>query len=329
MEVSPLVSVILPAFNAQAFINESIQSILNQTYRNWELLICDDGSTDKTFDILQKYRNFDPRVRIFRNATNLKLLKTRNRLLEIATGDLITFQDADDYSDAFRFEKMVQEFRRNPHLGLLSSQVGYVDSRGDLIRLSCKPTNYKTVIQQMYTDNVVGGSMMMVKRESLQSVGGKFRSYFDGMSYQDYDLSVLLAERFESYCLPDVLYYYRQHGASNSKIISADRLLAKEIVIHLAHQRRVRGSDDLLDGYPEKVDTQLDLLREPYRKDASLVFRKFAEGFMYSRLYGKAICASWQAVLKGPANRLNWGTLQYCMRMAMFRRSTRLLTGSV
>ena len=319
MSDSPLVSILMPAFNAQGYIAKSIQSIVDQTYSNWNLLICDDGSTDDTFRVINNFLG-DPRIKAFQHSRNLKLLKTRNGLLALAKGELLTFQDADDYSDSTRIEKMVREFQANPRLGLLSSQVAYINERGDLLGVSERPTDYETVLKMMYRDNVVGGSYMMIKRHALESIGGKFRCYFDGLSYQDYDLSLIIAEKYECYCLPEPLYYYRQHKTSSSKAISVDRLLAKHVVIYLGRQRQLRGSDDLLDGHPERVDAYFAELRQPYLQDTSLVFREFAAAFMFNKLYGSAIYAAFAALGKRPFKLVNWRTLQYCIRKSLVQR---------
>lgn len=314
---SPLVSVILPVFNARRFIAVSIQSIVDQSYSNWELLICDDASSDGSYlEIVERFSS-DSRIKLFKNTSNLKLLRTRNKLLESAKGTLITFQDADDYSDPFRLEKLVAEFCKKPHLGLVSSQIGYIDRAGKLLRVSKKPLDYGSTMAQIYSDNVVGGSNMMIRREALESVGGKFRTYFDGLSYQDYDLSFLIAQKYECYNLPDVLYFYRQHGASASKIISVDRLLAKQVVIHLGDQRRNRGYDDLQAGCDEQVDLYFDSLKEPYKMDKSRIYRDYAADFMYSKLYKKAVVASICAIGAVPLRMENYRTLFYCLRRSL------------
>lgn len=317
MVSSPLVSIILPAFNARQYVALAIQSIIDQTYRNWELLICDDASSDGTYLEIVKRFSAEGRIRLFRNTSNLKLLKTRNKLLDSATGTLITFQDADDYSDRFRLEKLVAEFGAKPHLGLVSSQIGYIDRGGKLLRASVKPLDYASTLSLIYSDNVIGGSNMMIKREALDSVGGKFRGYFDGLSYQDYDLSFLIAEKYECYNLPDVLYFYRQHGRSASKIISVERLLARQVVIHLAEQRRERGFDDLQAGDTQKVDLFFEGLKEPYKKDRSRIYRDYAADFMYNRLYRKAVFASICAISASPHRIVNYRTLFYCLRRSL------------
>jgi len=317
MKQYPLVSIILPAYNAQAYVQLAIKSIIDQTYPNWELYVCDDCSTDNTYAIINKISKEDRRVRVFRNDTNLKLLKTRNKLLSIVNGDLITFQDADDYSHKFRLEKMVNEFKANPRLGLVSTQVAYVDAKGRLLRTSDKPTDYTTTLNLMYKKNVVGGSIMMLKREAIECVGGGFRQYLDGLSYQDYDMALLVAQKYECYSLPEVLYYYRQHQKSVSKSISVNRILAKDVVIHLAKQRREKGFDDIMDGHPAKVHALFESLRKPYIKDSSLIFREYAANFMFNKLYWAAITTAWHATRKRPFLWVNWRTLQYCVRKSI------------
>lgn len=319
MDKNPLISVILPAYNAEKYIEQAINSIINQTYKNWELLIADDASTDKTKEIIDALALRDSRIRLFHNKLNLKLLKTRNKLIRYIKGDFITFQDADDYSDLNRLELLIKEFLSNDKLGLVSSQVGYVDQNGNLLRVSNKPTTYMEVMNKIYNQNVIGGSIMAIRKEALNKVGGKFREFFDGLSNQDYDLSFLIAQKYETYNLPHILYFYRQHLNSNSKILDIDRLLAKDVVIHLGKQRKDRGSDDLIDGNSELVDRYVELLKIPYLEDPSLIYRNFASIYMYNDFFIKAIKTSWTAVIAKPFKLVNWTTLQYCIRISILK----------
>jgi len=317
--INPLVSVLMPAFNSAEYVSKAIQSIIDQSYTNWELLVCDDASTDDTRGIIDSYAAKDKRIIASHNDKNKKLLKTRNRLLLLCKGDLITFQDADDYSHPERLSIMVQQFLKKPNLGLLSNQIAYIDATGKVLGKSNRPTSYNSILEKIYSENVMGGSYMMIKKEVLKKVGGKFRNYFDGLSNQDYDLSFLIAQKFECYCLPDTLYYYRQHDSSASKNISVDRLLAKEVVIHLGKQRRDRGYDDIQTGNPEKVDEYFDILRKPYKEDKSLIYREYAANYMYNRMYRKAIITSFKSIQEGPVNIINWRTLFYCLRESFLK----------
>lgn len=315
----PRVSVIMPVFNCEVYLAQAVSSITNQTYSDWELLICDDASTDNSLAVIKEYAERDSRISIHSNPSNLGELQTRNKLLGLTRGGLITFQDADDYSDPRRLELMVSEFSRNPRLGLLASQVAYVSETGRKLRVSKKPLSYPDVLSTIWEHNVVGGAIMMIRKDALESVGGKYREYFDRLAYFDYDLSWLVAERYEAYALPEVLYYYRQHSASLSKRVETDRILAENIVKHLAQQRRESGQDDLMRNRPDLVDAYFEKLRQPYKADPTLVYREFASGFMYNELFTSAIKSAFKAVLIQPGNFINWRTLQYCLRVSLIK----------
>lgn len=311
----PLVSILMPAFNCERFIAQAIRSVINQTYTNWELLICDDGSTDNTGQIIQSFK--DRRIQYVGETSRLGAFAARNMLIKRSTGTYVAFLDADDYMDARRIALQIERFKSLPHLGMVGCQVAWVDSKGKVLRVSSKPTEYEEIMQNIYTKNVIGGAYVMIRQDALRAVGCQFREYFRKLSYQDYDLSMLIAEKYPCCNLKDVLYYYRQHASSTSKILSADRLISREVVIHLARQRQSEGADHLMQGRPDLVDAYFEKLRTPYYQDPSLVYRKFAADFLYNRLYFNAIKASWEAVLKRPFKLDNWRTLQYCMRISL------------
>ncbi|NVD05389.1 glycosyltransferase family 2 protein [Vibrio sp. JPW-9-11-11] len=106
-EVEPLISVIVPTYNVEEYITEAIVSIFNQTYNNLEIIVVDDASTDNTYAILQSLQSKDPRLKLFRNDTNLKISKTLNRALKYASGDYIARMDGDDISYPERIEKQL------------------------------------------------------------------------------------------------------------------------------------------------------------------------------------------------------------------------------
>ena len=93
---SPLVSIIMPAYNSEVYLESAICSILGQTYQNWELFILDDGSSDLTLKIAEEYCRIDNRVKLIKNACNLGVAETRNRGLDLCQGDYIAFLDSDD-----------------------------------------------------------------------------------------------------------------------------------------------------------------------------------------------------------------------------------------
>tara|TARA_B100000941_G_C28505570_1_gene557091 strand:+ start:2178 stop:2873 length:696 start_codon:yes stop_codon:yes gene_type:complete len=107
MSKSPKISVLMSVFNAEKSIEKSINSILNQSYENFELLIMDDKSTDNTGQILNSYSSFDERIKIYENMENIGLTKSLNILINKAQGEYLARQDSDDESDIRRFEKQI------------------------------------------------------------------------------------------------------------------------------------------------------------------------------------------------------------------------------
>jgi glycosyltransferase involved in cell wall biosynthesis len=315
-KTDPLVSVLMPAFNSEQYIAEAIESVLAQTYPYWELLLCDDGSTDGTKDIMASFT--DDRIRYLGETNRLGVFGARNFMFKSARGKYITYLDADDFLDRRRIELQVSALEQDSEAGMVGCQVGFVDPHGKLLRTSGKPTTYEGVLATIYSENVMGGAFVMFRRNALVSVGGGYRTaYFGRSSYQDYDLALLLAERMPCYNLPEVLYYYRQHASSSSKQVSVDRLIVRELVLCLAKQRQQSVVDWLMEGKTHLADAYLDGRRQSYSNDPGLVYRHYAANFMYNKMYRKAISTAMAAVKAKPMHFENWRTLQYCVRKAL------------
>ena len=124
----PTVSVVLPAYNAECFLREAIDSILNQTFRDFELIVLNDGSTDRTEEIILSYD--DPRIRYIKNETNLKLIKTLNKGIDLARGEYIARMDADDICFANRLLVEYEYMEKHPDIGACSSKVIHLYPNG-------------------------------------------------------------------------------------------------------------------------------------------------------------------------------------------------------
>ena len=107
------VSIIIPVHNAEKFIGKTIESILNQTYKNWEMLIFNDKSKDNSLKIIKKYSEKDERIKVVDSKENVGVVAARNKLIEIATGEFIAFLDADDYWKQNKLEKQIKFMRKN------------------------------------------------------------------------------------------------------------------------------------------------------------------------------------------------------------------------
>lgn len=129
---NPLISVIMPVYNGEKFLRQSIDSILNQTIKDFELIIINDGSTDNTENIILSYD--DDRVKYIKNESNLKLIKTLNKGLNIATGKYISRMDADDIAVNTLFEKQLDAFNNDKTVGIVNICTYELSENGEFYR---------------------------------------------------------------------------------------------------------------------------------------------------------------------------------------------------
>ena len=128
---APLISVIMGIYNCADTLEEAIDSILNQTVSDWELILCDDGSTDGTYDVARRYRiQYPDRIRLLRNKKNRGLNYTLNRCLKVSRGKYIARMDGDDRCDFLRFEKELEVFEKEPDIAIVSSDMEFFDETG-------------------------------------------------------------------------------------------------------------------------------------------------------------------------------------------------------
>ena len=113
----PLITVLMPVYNGEKYLQQAIESILKQTFTDFEFLIINDGSTDNSENIILSYD--DSRIRYIKNEENLRLIRTLNKGIELAKGKYIARMDCDDISLPYRFEKQLKEFQNNPHLDMV------------------------------------------------------------------------------------------------------------------------------------------------------------------------------------------------------------------
>ena len=194
-----LISVLLPVFNAEKDINVAIQSILNQSYKDLELLIIDDGSTDNSYQICMNISEQDNRVKVFRNHNNLGLTKSLNLLINESNGKYLARQDADDWSEETRFEKQLK-FMNDENIDVVYARSVRNDTQNIFPRLSYYlPLNF--VLR--YKNPLIHGTML-AKKNIIEKVGG----YDEKFIYsQDYKLAFdLINLGFKLRIMKNVLY---------------------------------------------------------------------------------------------------------------------------
>jgi glycosyltransferase involved in cell wall biosynthesis len=261
----PLISVIMPVFNAEKYINEAIESILNQTFFDFELCICDDGSTDGSYDICKKFESIDSRIRIFKNNRNIGNLKTTNFLFSQCKGDYIAIQDADDYSIPERFQLLWNEFEKDSHLGIVGSNYMITDEGLNAISCGNLPLNDEAIryIMEKEVPPILYGSIL-VKKEILEKVGF-LRPVFNRKGYADLDLLYRICEVSKSKNIKQIAYFYRQNGGykypKRGVVVNNGMYLVLE-----AHVQRLKGEKDFI-AYPNYLKIRR-FLKDIYFKKA-------------------------------------------------------------
>lgn len=209
----PLVSVLMPVYNAERYVAEAVESILAQTFADFEFLIIDDGSTDGSLPILEQYARQDGRIRLVSRA-NTGYLAALNEMLGMARGELIARMDADDIAMPERLERQASYLRANPSCLLVGGRGLVVDPDGDpLCHWNSEQTHEEIDALHMTGDrgSVICHPTAMMRREAVLAVG-KYREPF--YTAEDLDLFLRLAERGRVANLPQVLLKYRMHPTS-------------------------------------------------------------------------------------------------------------------
>ena len=203
---TPKISVIMPAYNAEQYISEAIESILNQTYSNFEFIIIDDGSTDRTVEMVQSYS--DPRIRFVQNEHNLGVAATLNRGLKLATGEYIARMDADDIALNNRFEIQVAFMDTHPEVTVLGTAIEKFGMEHGTVLFSEHHEDLK--IDLLFSCCFAHPSVMM-RAETLRHNGFRYDPAFSRM--EDYDLWDRISVNHQLSALPDVLLRYRIHAS--------------------------------------------------------------------------------------------------------------------
>ncbi|HBC34102.1 MAG TPA: glycosyl transferase [Marinobacter adhaerens] len=201
---NPLVSIITPTYNRADFIGQAVNSVLAQTYTNFELLIIDDGSTDHSRDMLQPFLT-DSRLRYF-HQENQGQSVARNLALSEAKGDFVCFLDSDNYWPAEKLEHQIELFRRHPDYDVIYADIIVIDEKGQEITRKNMRRYSGHIARYMIRDNCVSMNTAMARRRCFDELGvmsGKRRVA------DDYDLWLRFSARFRFLYVPEFFAYYR------------------------------------------------------------------------------------------------------------------------
>ncbi len=204
----------MSVYNGNQYLEESIESILNQTFADFEFIIIDDGSIDSSWEIVTRYAKEDRRIKLFKNEENIGLTKSLNKGLKLAQGEYVARQDADDVSLPERFEKQVEILDRDPEVVLVSCNIEWIDSEGRFLGKQPRDCDRDLVSWYLlFYNHLAGHSQVMFRQNSVRNLGG----YSEDYRYsQDYELWSRLSKLGEIVILSDVLLKQRRHANSIS-----------------------------------------------------------------------------------------------------------------
>ena len=211
---NPKVTVRISAYNHSAFVEQAVRSVVDQTYEDFELIVIDDGSTDETPFILERLSKLYGFY--FERQSNMGVSKTLNKITNIAKGEYISGVASDDYYHPRKLELLVPILERHPHAAVVHAAADFVDRDGSKINSS----QYARKQSEKMDGNIfhsllvrgcyIDGPTTVIRKEALEAVGG----YDEGCPIEDWDMWLKLAKRYQFLYHPEVVAFYRCHGAN-------------------------------------------------------------------------------------------------------------------
>jgi glycosyltransferase involved in cell wall biosynthesis len=203
---TPLVSITIPTRNRSDLLSESILSALNQTYKNIEVIVLDDASSDDTESIVSLFNVFDKRIRYVRNNRRYGTARNRNILLRLARGNFIGHLDDDDLLDKNAVERVMKEFKSEPKLTLVYSDYFLIDENNNILGQNIGHDFDRKNLAFMGFRHFT-----IYKKSDVLKLGGFNEKVF----CEDGDLFMRVAKRFECKHIKELLYYYRSHKTNS------------------------------------------------------------------------------------------------------------------
>lgn len=293
---TPKVSVLMSVYNGSRYLEESVESILNQTFTDFEFIIIDDGSTDESLSILKHYSQQDSRIQLI-TQPNIGLTKTLNKALALAQGEFIARMDADDISMPERFDRQVEYLENHPNCVALGCDVLQIDMDGAPICQMGVLLAHNEIEAQLLQGRggVIRHPAVMMRRDALVAIAG-YRDNFQ--TAQDLDLYLRLAERGKLANLPEVLLKYRIHIASVNFAKYEQQTQDVRTMLEQAYAKRgLEMPEDLLQRRYQKLTPS-----DHYRVWAQMALRgknfSTARKHVFASLYKAPFSVqSWQVML--------------------------------
>lgn len=293
----PQVSVLMPVYNGEPFLGQAIESILLQTFVDFEFIIINDGSTDRSAEVVQSYD--DSRIRYFENEYNIGLTRSLNRGLSLVQGPYIARMDADDVSLPQRLARQVDFLDAHPNVGVVGTAMQIIDENDKTHRTWHSLTTHEALRWCLCLYDPIAHPTVLMRRQVVEQVGG-YR--VEMVTAQDYDLWRRLSKVTQLANLPNVLFCLRRHKTNVTTVRLAEHRQNRVKVSHEAISEFL-GRDVSIDTVRciwnrnceslSKVRQTASLIHEIYKagmaNDAlSLAEKHFVRNYVAKRLFGLA-----------------------------------------
>jgi glycosyltransferase involved in cell wall biosynthesis len=289
---SPTVTVLLPAYNAEAWIREAVDSIIHQSLSDFELLVVEDGSTDRTGQILGQYT--DARIRLIRHETNRGLIASLNEGLELARGSFVARMDADDLAHPKRLERQVAFMKSNPEVGICGTWF-VITGEGAPKRVR-PPTSNDDMAAMLFFRSPFGHPTVMMSRTFLQDAGLRYNA--EARHAEDFDFWVRARSKTRFANLAQYLLQYRAHPAQVSlqhegrQVDAAGRIRLQQLALLIP-----AASEDEKRLHLRTCDSFVFQTRSQLMEARSWLDRLQAANRMHRiflpRAFGRALAYSW------------------------------------
>ena len=318
---SPLVTVLMPVYNGQSYLGEAIESILNQSYKNFEFLIINDGSTDKTKEIICSYS--DPRIRYVENETNIRLIATLNKGILLANGEYIVRMDADDISLPQRIEKQVAFMESHPAVGVCGSGFMIFGNSERQVRY---PLMHKEISVSMLFFNPICHPASIWRTCIIKKHGLQFDPEY--LHAEEYKFWIDFGKYAEFANIDQVLLNYREHTLQvSNKEAAIQNKTAVRIRKELFAQFGVFLNDQEMELWEELISVSdhfsnpdrvllllekvVDIAKKNERFDNNCFIRKLAKKWKNALLQKQELSLyEFKLFLHSPLNKANNWTLK-------------------
>lgn len=318
----PQLTLIIPAFNAAPFIEEAIESLLHQTFTDFELWLVDDGSTDATRAKMNLFQ--DSRIKRFYFNENRGRVVSMNEMVQLVETDYVSITDADDVSHPSRLQKQMTLLNQKPEVAMCGTSYWAMDENGRLIRLVSLSDDYAHIREANLVVPQFHGPTTIFRTRMVRELDEFYRLYFR-KNMADTDLAARVIDQFPSVNLKEPLYYYRILRTSVSRREFSFRFaMIDRTIIHLSKQRRTSGLDSLQKSDTTELEKFVKGWEVVYETDTSRLSREAAFYHLYWKVTDKALQSAWQAFLKRPLFLKNWFCLGYSLGMSLIYRVKQL-----